>query len=291
MRPSRILFILIISVASGITLAQEVTTVPVADNIYMLQGKGGNVGVIVGEESMLVIDDDYADMSTKLHAALKKLSDKPMRFLVNTHWHGDHVGGNEHFGPNTNIVAHTNVRKRMSTRQEMKGFNHVVEATPASGLPVVTYQDGVTLHAADQTVQLKHFPAGHTDGDSVVFIKPANVVHMGDHYFANALPFVDLGSGGSVQGFLRNVEQVLKQTDANSKIIPGHGPLSTHAELREHLAKLKRSVTIIRDYQKAGLSAEQAKKKGLPKAFDDWQKGFIKTPRWVDTVYGSYKQQ
>ncbi len=177
----------------------------------------------------------------------------------------------------------------MSTRQEIKAFNRVVEPTPKPGLPVVTFDTGVTLHAADQTVELKHFPAGHTDGDSVVFIQPANVVHMGDHYFANALPFIDLGSGGSVQGFLRNVEQVLEQTNANSKIIPGHGSLSTHAKLRKHLAKLKRSVTIITDYQKAGLSAEQAKEKGLPKAFDDWQAGFIKTPQWVDIVYGSYK--
>lgn len=275
--------------ASSLALAQQVTTLAVTDDVYMLQGKGGNVGVIVGEDEMLVIDDDYADMSDQLQAALQELSDKPMRFLINTHWHSDHVGGNVHFGPHTNIVAHANVRKRMSTRQEMKALGRVVKATPEKGLPVVTFENAVTLHAADQTVELKHFPAGHTDGDSVVFIQPANVVHMGDHYFAKALPFVDLGSGGSVQGFLRNVQSVLEQTNTETRIIPGHGPLSNQAELRTHLAKLKRSVAIITDYKKAGLSAEQAKQKGLPKAFDDWQQGFIKTPQWIDTVYGSYK--
>lgn len=274
---------------SSLVLAQEVTTIAVTDNVYMLQGKGGNVGVVIGEEEMLVIDDDYAEMSAKVQAALQELSDKPMRFLVNTHWHLDHVGGNVHFGPDTNIVAHSNVRKRMSTRQEMKAFDRVVKPTSKRGLPVVTYDNGVTLYAADQTVALKHFPAGHTDGDSVVFIQPANVVHMGDHYFAKALPFVDLGAGGSVQGFLRNVQAVLEQTNAETRIIPGHGPLSTQTELRIHLAKLKRSVTIITDYKTAGLSAEQAKEKGLPKAFDDWQQGFIKTPQWIDTVYSSYK--
>ncbi len=282
-------FLFLVDLASSLVLAQDVTTTAVADNIYMLQGKGGNVGVIVSDDEMLVIDDDYAEMSDQLQAALQELSDKPMRFLVNTHWHSDHVGGNVHFGPDTNIVAHTNVRKRMSTRQEMKALGRVVKATPKKGLPVVTFENAVTLHAADQTVELKHFPAGHTDGDSVVFIQPANVVHMGDHYFANALPFVDLGSGGSVQGFLRNMQAVLDQTNAETIIIPGHGPLSTQVKLRMHLAKLKRSVTIITDYKKAGLSADQAKQKGLPKAFDNWQQGFIKTPQWIDTVYSSYK--
>ncbi len=289
MRRATMSLALLFGILSSLALAQEVTTVAVTDNIYMLQGKGGNVGVIIGDEEMLVIDDDYAEMSAKVQAALQQLSDKPMRFLVNTHWHFDHVGGNVQFGPATNIVAHSNVRKRMSTRQEMKAFDRVVKPTPKRGLPVVTYDNGVTLHAADQTVELKHFPAGHTDGDSVVFIKPANVVHMGDHYFAKALPFVDLGSGGSVQGLLRNVQAVLEQTNAETRIIPGHGPLSTQTELRMHLAKLKRSVTIITDYKKAGLSAEQAKEKGLPKAFDNWQQGFIKTPQWIDTVYSSYK--
>lgn len=282
---------LILLLAGGAAAAQDVSTIPVTDNIYMLQAKGGNVGVIVGADSILVIDSDYAEMSESLHAAVKKLSDKPMRFLVNTHWHGDHVGGNVHFGPDTNIVAHENVRQRMSTRQEMKAFDRVVEPTPEAGLPVLTYQQHVTLHTAEQTVEVRHFPTGHTDGDSIVFIRPANVVHMGDHYFANAFPFVDLGSGGNVQGFLKNVEQVLTQTDANTRIIPGHGSLSTRDELNEHLGKLQRSVEIITGYQKSGLTVAQAKQKGLPPEFNDWQQGFIKSPQWIETVYASYKQQ
>lgn len=259
----------------------------IRDNVHLLQGDGGNIAVLNGERSLLVIDNGYDQQAADLSAAITNVGNKPIRFLVNTHWHFDHAGANEYFGHRTNIVAHENVRKRLSVRTEMKAFNRVIEPVEPQGLPVVTYTDSTILHEADQRVRIQHFASGHTDGDSIVFIEPAKIVHMGDHLFTNWFPFVDLGSGGSVQGMARNIEQVLGMIDEDWIVIPGHGPLSTKADLEKTLAMLKHSMSWMQEQMATGLSVEQISAAGLPESLKPWDIGFIKAPNWIATVHAS----
>lgn len=261
----------------------------ITDNISMLQGKGGNVAVIEGKASLLVIDDDYADAAPVLYKSILGVADKPIRFLVNTHWHFDHAGGNEFIGDKTNLVAHDNVRTRLKNGQEMKAFNAVIPPANAQALPVVTYDNSMTLYEADQTIQLKHFPNGHTDGDSVVFIQPANIVHMGDHYFQGQLPFVDLESGGSVQGAASNIAAIMRMINEQTVVIPGHGPLSNKKELGDYHQMLTSSIALIQQYKQEGLSLEQIKKRGLSKELQPWVTGFINADAWLTTLYHSVK--
>ena len=208
----------------------QVKTTKVAGNVYMLQGRGGNVGVLVGMEGILIVDDDYKAVSPKLAAALKELGSEKPRFILNTHWHGDHTEGNEFFGKESTIVAHTNVRKRLMDPPQILGMKILPYASYA--LPIVTYTERMSLHINGEEVLLVHYPNGHTDGDTIVFFKNANVVHFGDHFFNGFFPFVDLDSGGSVQGMINNVATLIKQTPADAKLIPGHGPVATLDDLK-----------------------------------------------------------
>jgi glyoxylase-like metal-dependent hydrolase (beta-lactamase superfamily II) len=281
--------IALLSAFSGATIAGDegFKHTAITDTISMLQGRGGNVAVIEGEGSLLVIDDDYADAAPVLYKSILGVADKPIRFLVNTHWHFDHAGGNEFLGGKTNLVAHDNVRTRLKNGQEMKAFNTVIPPAKDEALPVVTYEQSMTLYEAGQSVQLKHFPNGHTDGDSVVFIQPANIVHMGDHYFQGQLPFVDLESGGSVEGLAANIAAVLRMIDDQTVVIPGHGPLSNKKELAAYQQMLGNSISLIQQYKKDGLSLDDIKKRGLSKEIQAWATGFVSADAWLTTLYHS----
>ena len=264
----------------------EIKVVPVAGNIYMLQGAGGNIGVSAGSDGILIVDDQYAPLAERIRAALKGInSGGKLKFVLNTHWHGDHTGNNATFGPEAPIIAQENVRKRLSTEQHV--FGDTIAPSPAEALPVITFQDSVSVHFNGEEIKVIHYPHGHTDGDSVVFFTKSNVVHMGDDFFNTRFPFVDLESGGSVQGMTAAVAKVLAQIPADVKIIPGHGPLSTKADLESYHRMLVETTAIVQKQITAKKTLAQIKAAGLPDQWKEWGSGFIKTDVWIETIYNS----
>ena len=267
----------------------EVTATHVAGSVYMLQGRGGNIGVSVGSDGALLVDDQFAPLAEKIRAALEEVvgGEVDMDFVLNTHWHGDHVGGNAVFGSGSDapVVAHTNVRKRMSTRQET-AFG-VVEPSPAEALPVLTFADSVAIHFNGEEIRAIHFPHSHTDGDAVISFTGSGVVHMGDLYFAGRFPFVDLSSGGSVQGLIVSIARIIEQVPPDARLIPGHGPVSTVDDLREYLEMLEESVEFVGQGIEDGKSLDDLKAQGVPERWSDWSWGFIGADRWIEMVHAS----
>ena len=260
----------------------EITATKVAGSVYMLSGMGGNIGVSVGDDGIVMVDDQYAPLAPKIRAALKSITDKPIKFVINTHYHGDHTGGNEIFGAEAPLIAHENARKRME--MGVKGLTREVPPSPKGALPVVTFDSRLTIHANGEDVRAIHFPQGHTDGDSVIWFTKSNVVHMGDDYFNGMYPFVDIDSGGSVRGLIRNIEKVLGTIGDDTKVIPGHGALSDKAGLRAYLETLKGSLAVVEAGLKAGKTAAQLKEEKALAKWDTWGQGFIKTDMWIDTL-------
>lgn len=258
------------------------------DNISLLKGRGGNIGILVGDQGILMIDDDYRNMSAGLQEALKKYGgENKLTYIINTHWHGDHTEGNHHFGHHAQIIAHDKVRERLLTFQEVKLFNMKTEPYPEHALPSITYQQALTLHINDEEVQLVHLPGGHTDGDSVVFFKKANVVHMGDHYFNGFFPFVDIQNGGSVSQMARNIGRVLNMIDENTTVIPGHGPVSNKQELAAYKAMLEGTSAEVEAMREQGMNLGQMQLKGLSSKWDSWTKGFLSSGVWIGIVNSS----
>lgn len=205
----------------------------IADGIFMLTGQGGNIGVVVGDGATFIIDDQFAPLAERIQAAIAKLSDNPVGFVVNTHWHGDHIGGNEHFGnAGSVIVAHDNVRNRMSVESFNSFSNTNRPPAPPAARPVVTFADDITLHLNGKTIQVRHIASAHTDGDAAVFFVEDNVLHAGDLVFHRRYPFIDINSGGSIDGFIAASTELIGWIDADTKIIPGHGPLANRDDLR-----------------------------------------------------------
>jgi len=259
----------------------------VAGNVYMLEGAGGNIGVSVGDDGLLIVDDQFAPLADKIRAALKGIADKKLHFILNTHWHGDHTGGNVAFGPEATIIAHDNVRKRLSTEQKSAVFNSTTPPSPKEALPVITFDQTLTVHFNGEDISAIHYPHGHTDGDSVIFFSASNVVHLGDDFFAGRFPFVDLESGGSVEGLIKNVGELITKIPNDAKLIPGHGPISTLDDLKSYHRMLQQTTEIVRGKIKAGKTLDQIKSEGLPAEWAPWGTGFIKTDRWVETIYRS----
>lgn len=295
--PMRRLYLtLSLLLVSSVALAQgrdfskvEVKATKVAGTVYMITGAGGNIGVSVGDDGVVVIDDQFAPLAPKIEAALKTIVDKPVRFLLNTHYHGDHTGGNEYFAnKSTTIVAHENVRKRLESGTSVRG-----EATPPApkgALPVITFNDTLTIHLNGEDVKAVHMPHGHTDGDAVIWFTKSNVVHMGDDFFNGTFPFVDTDNGGSVKGLIANLEKVLNTVPDDVKIIPGHGALSDKAGLRKFLDTLKATQAAVAKGIAAGKTAEQLKSEKVLAEWDSWGQGFIKTDMWIDTLYAEAKR-
>jgi cyclase len=262
-----------------------IKTEKVAGNVYVLFGQGGNIGVSVGQDGILMIDDQYERIAAEIKAALKKLGNENPRFVFNTHWHGDHTGGNPVFGANSIIAAHTNVRKRLSTPNS---GGRDFKPLPAVGLPMITYNEGLSVHFNSEEVRAVHYPRGHTDGDTVLFFTGSNVVHLGDNFFAGMFPFVDLNSGGSVAGLTQNIADLLKTIPSDAKLIPGHGPISAPADLKTYHQMLIETTTIVREAMKQGKSLEEIKKAGLPEKYKGWSWNFIPTDRWIETIYNEF---
>jgi glyoxylase-like metal-dependent hydrolase (beta-lactamase superfamily II) len=270
----------------------EVVPEKLAEGVYMLTGAGGNIGVSAGEDGVFLVDDQYAPLTDKIRAAVAAISSRPIRFLVNTHWHGDHTGGNENLGRGgVVIVAHDNVRKRMSVEQFIEAFGSKVPPAPKDALPVVTFSDAASFHMNGDEIQAFHVPPAHTDGDSVVRFARANVVHMGDCFFNGRYPFVDLSSGGSFEGVIAVAEKVLAISDAGTKIIPGHGPVADRAALAAYRDVLATVRDRVRPLIAAGKSLEEVKAAQPTREWDaTWGQGFMKPDVWLGIVYKSLKE-
>ncbi len=263
----------------------EIETQHVAGNVHMLKGSGGNIGVSVGEDGILLIDDQFAPLSDKIEAALDELSENKLKFVLNTHWHGDHTGGNSHFGQKAPIIAHENVRKRLAGEQESGRGNE--PPMEKEGLPVITFDESLKVHFNGEPIRVIHLPKGHTDGDSVVYFPKSNVVHMGDHLFNGRFPFIDRNSGGSVTGYIHNVEKVLEKVPEDAALIPGHGPLGDVDDLKRFHRMLNKTRAIVRERVEDGESLEAIQEAGLPERWSTWSWGFIDTDRWIETLYKS----
>ena len=259
---------------------------PVVGNIYMLTGSGGNIGVSVGDDGILIVDDQYAPLADKIKAALRGLHTGPLKFVLNTHFHGDHVGGNPIFGLEATIVAHTNVRKRVSTPQQ-RG----VQTTPAmveDGWPVITYDEAVSIHFNGEEIRLVHIPDGHTDNDSYVYFTGSDVIHMGDTFFNGRFPFVDLRSGGTVAGLIRNIGHVLKMIGPDTRVIPGHGDLGDRAALQTYHDMLVATTEAVRAMMAEGKTLDEIKAAGLPEEWAGYASDFVPEARWIETIHNSY---
>jgi cyclase len=262
----------------------EITAAQVGGSVWMLKGSGGNIAVSVGDDGIVMVDDQFAPLVPKIKAALAKISQKPVRFLINTHWHSDHVGGNAAMAETTAILAHENVRKRMQIGGEVPAFNMKIEPAEARALPVVTYQHDVTIWLNGEPVRALHVPPGHTDGDTVVFFTKSNVVHMGDDFVTYGFPFVDLDGGGSVRGMIGAIDELLPQIPPDAKIIPGHGPLSTVADLKKFRNRLDEIVALVARGLKSGKTVEQMQKEKLLAPYEDWNGGFLKADQFIAVV-------
>ena len=261
----------------------EVKSTPVAGTVHVIVGAGGNIGVSVGEDGIVMIDDQYAPLAPKIEAALRLITPKPVRFILNTHHHGDHTGGNEQFGKSAPIVAHENVRKRLAAGTTARG-NATPPAAPGA-LPVLTFNDSLTIHLNGEDIRAVHMPHGHTDGDSVIWFTKSNVVHMGDTFFNGTFPFVDRENGGSVRGLTANIDKVIATIPDDAKVIPGHGSVSDKNGLRAFVAMLRGTSAAIESGIAAGKTIDQLKSEKVLAAWDSWGQGFIKSDFWIETLH------
>jgi cyclase len=264
----------------------EIKSTKLSETTYMMEGSGGNLGLSVGEDAVVLIDDQFAPLSERITAAIAKLTPKPVRFLLNTHWHYDHTGGNENFGKaGAIIVAHENVRNRMSSEQFIEFFKQKIPASPRGALPVVTFAGSVTLHLNGDEMRVVHVPRAHTDGDAIVHFVKSDVIHMGDVYFNGMYPFIDTSSGGTIQGMIAGCDRALAIAKDSTRIIPGHGPLSNKAELKAYRDMLAAVADRIGKLIAEGKTPEQIAAAKPTADFDEkWGQGFIKPDAFTPMV-------
>jgi cyclase len=263
----------------------QIKVTRVAGSVYMLQGAGGNIGASVGEDGIVIVDDQFAPLADKIQAALKGITDKPVRFVINTHWHFDHTGGNPYFRKQGTIIAQDHVRERLEKGGKILGMD--VKAAAAEDLPIITFDHELSVHLNGEDIRAIHFPHGHTDGDSVIFFSRSNVVHMGDDFVTYGFPFIDLESGGSARGMIAACEKVLATVAPDVKVIPGHGGLSTVADLKPYVAMLKEATARVEKGIREGKSAEDLKREKVLAGYESWggEGKFITTDKFIDTLY------
>ena len=261
----------------------EIKVSKVAGTVYMLQGSGGNIGVSAGDDGIVIVDDQYAPLAPKIRAALATITNKPIKFILNTHYHGDHTGGNAEFSKDGTIIAHENVRKRLQIDTVVMG--RAVPPAPKEALPIVTFNDRATVHVNGEDIRAIHMPHGHTDGDAVIWFTQSNVVHMGDDFFNGTFPFVDMDNGGSVRGMAANVESVVSQIRDDTKVIAGHGPLGDRNSLRAFAEMLRGSLAAVDTAMKSGKTFDQIKSEKVLAPWEKWGGGFFTTDRWAETLY------
>lgn len=252
----------------------EVAAQPVDGHVYMLTGAGGNIGASVGDDGTLIIDDQFAPLAERIVAELDRIGGDRPKLVLNTHFHGDHTGGNPHFGATGTILAHDNVRARLMTQEDFTN----------EGLPVVTFADRIRVHFNGDTIEVIHLPAGHTDGDSVVWFKQANVLHTGDLLFNGSFPFIDLESGGSVAGVIVNLTRLLEMMPEGVRIIPGHGPLAGREDLERALDMIRATRAEVTEALGQGLTVDEIVAEGLDPRWQSWGTGFIDEERWIRTL-------
>jgi cyclase len=265
----------------------EVKAAKVAGGVYMLTGAGGNIAAVVGPDGIVIVDDQYAPLADKIRAALKTVTDQPVRFVINTHHHEDHAGGNPAFAKDATIVAHDNVRKRLQSGGvvEVAGRRQEQKAHPPEALPIVTFGHDLTLHLNGEEIRALHAPHGHTDGDAIVFFPRSNVVHTGDLFITLGFPFVDLSGGGSSAGLITGLEAAIRVLPADVKVIPGHGPVSTLDDVRRFVAMVKGARAAVEQGVKAGKTLDQLKAEKVLTPWQSYAGGFISADLFTETLY------
>ncbi|MGQ8366619.1 MBL fold metallo-hydrolase [Glaciecola sp. 1036] len=255
----------------------EVTSQSVSGSVYMLTGAGGNIGVSAGDDGLLIIDDQYAPLADKIAAELKSISDMKTKYVVNTHYHGDHTGSNAFFHENqgATIFAHENVRIRLASAED----------ADQQSLPVITYKDGIKFHINGDTAHVFHLPSAHTDGDSAIWFEKANVLHTGDIFFNGMFPYVDLGAGGDVEGYIEAIKVLLAKIDPTTKIIPGHGKLANKQDLMRFVDMIEQTHQYVQAQKAKGMSEAEVVEAGLEEKWKSWAWQFINEERWIKTLY------
>jgi cyclase len=267
----------------------EIKVVKVAGSVYMLQGAdAGNIGASVGEDGIVIVDDQYAPLADKIRAALKGVTDKPIRFVINTHYHGDHTGGNALFQKDAPIIAHDNVRKRLQDGVAAGNLGSVKfdeKPQPKDALPILTFDHDMTVHLNGEDIRALHFPSGHTDGDSIIFFPKSNVVHMGDDFVRYGFPFIDLGAGGSVDGMIAAMEEVVPRLPPDVKVIPGHGDLANLDDVREFVKMLKETRAVVQSGIKQHKTLAQLQQAKVLEPWKKWSNDFITSDAFIETLY------
>lgn len=287
----RLIAVPLLVLGASASFAQHVTTTPLAEGLYMLQGRGGNVVLSLGSDGAVMIDDDYPNMINEYQFAVDDLTGEDYSaptYVINTHWHQDHTGGNDYWaGEGAIIIAHENVRTRMQSGLDIKALGVVFPPSPEQALPVLTFSNALSLYFNKEAIVVEHYSAGHTDGDSIVRFTNANVVHLGDHFFNGRFPFVDIESGGNVLSYTDNIAKILASIDESVQIVPGHGPRASKQELRAYYQMLLETTQIVRSALDDGQSVDDIIAAGLGDKWASWGSGFINEAQWVRIIAAS----
>ncbi|MCO4799169.1 MAG: MBL fold metallo-hydrolase [Colwelliaceae bacterium] len=280
----KILLSLSLIISAMTTLAQDFSDVKIkaqkaAGDVYMLTGAGGNIGVLATDKGLLLVDDQFQPLAEKIESAMSVIKNNELKYVVNTHYHGDHTGSNSYFSHKAPIFAHENVRTRLSDKTEYD----------VNTLPVVTYKDGLTIHLDNEEIKLTHLPSGHTDGDTIVYFKEANVLHTGDLFFEIGFPYIDLNSGGSVKGYLANVNYMVNNTPADAAVIPGHGKLTDINSLKAFARMIDYSIKLVEKALSEGKKEVDILKTGIGEKYKDKSWSFINEEKWLKTLISDLK--